>query len=68
VQGLRKIFWYVVLAPHDNLQSDATKNTVEILKQSDLPRAWYDLPLCYFLFLLWYFESSAWLEWPWGTE
>ncbi|CAK9193107.1 unnamed protein product [Sphagnum jensenii] len=38
-KGLRKIFWYVVLAPHDNLQSDATKNTVEILKQSDLPRA-----------------------------
>ncbi|CAK9190307.1 unnamed protein product [Sphagnum troendelagicum] len=39
-KGLKKICWYVVLHPDDNLQSDPTKsNPVEMLKLADPPRA-----------------------------
>ncbi|CAM6043993.1 unnamed protein product [Sphagnum compactum] len=34
-KGPRKVCWYVVLAPHDSLQSDSPNNPVEILKQAD---------------------------------
>lgn len=47
---LRKICWYLVLSPHDPMQSSLLNSTLEDKNLSELPNFWYEL-LCFTVYL-----------------